>query len=41
MRCPECGKELGKGSEIDFTHIGWVCSNHKDYEIKIIKELSI
>ena len=38
MKCPECGKELGKGSQVDINRIGWVCS-HKDYDIKIYREM--
>ena len=36
MNCPECGKDLGKGSESDYKVLGWVCL---DCNIKIYKEL--
>ena len=38
MMCPDCGKDLGEGSEVDLCRIGWVCS-HDSYDIKIYKEM--
>ena len=36
MKCPECNKNLGKGSSVDLNSIGWVCN---ECGIKVYKEI--
>jgi len=36
MKCPECGRELGKPSNCDLNRVGWECTKCK---IKIYKEI--
>ena len=36
MNCPECGKNLGDGSDVDLSRHGWCCLKCK---IKIYKEI--
>lgn len=38
MKCPECKKDLGEPTNIDIQSVGWICTNHKDYQVRITKE---
>jgi hypothetical protein len=38
IKCPFCGKNLGESTWIDMQSIGWICTNHIDYQVRITKE---
>jgi hypothetical protein len=38
VTCPICGKELGEATWIDLQSIGWICTNHIGFQIRIVKE---
>jgi predicted RNA-binding Zn-ribbon protein involved in translation (DUF1610 family) len=38
VTCPICRKELGEAIWIDLQSIGWICTNHTGFQIRIVKE---